>query len=164
MGAMDGPIAQFRGIPYGAPTGGVNRFMPPRRPHPWTGVRECLGFTTFCPQAGLRDMDFRSEYFQLIGWDQSAGLMSEDCLNLNVWTAGLRDGAARPVIVAFHGGNFDRGTANSPNYDGKNLALLGDVVVVTVNHRLASLGYLHLADLGAPAELASGGIVGALDM
>jgi para-nitrobenzyl esterase len=109
-------------------------------------------------------MDFRSEYFQLIGWDQSAGVMSEDCLNLNVWTPGLRDGTPRPVFVSFHGGNFDRGTANSPGYDGKNLALLGDVVVVAVNHRLASLGYLHLADLGVPEEFASAGAVGALDM
>lgn len=162
-GVMDGPIAQFLGIPYGAPTGGRNRFMPPRKAAAWRGVRDCLGFTAFCPQTGLRDMDFRSDYFQLISWDRHAGAMSEDCLHLNVWTPGTA-GAPRPVFVCFHGGNFDRGSANSPVYDGKNLALFGDAVVVTVNHRLAALGFLHLADFGAPEEFGSAGVAGALDM
>jgi para-nitrobenzyl esterase len=76
--------------------------------------------------------------------------MGEDCLVLNVWTPGVNDGAKRAVLVSFHGGGYTTGSGTAPGFDGAQLALFGDVVVVTVNHRLASYGYTHLADLGAP--------------
>ena len=75
----------------------------------------------------------------LIQWDQQVGGMSEDCLSLNVWTPGVNDGQKRAVMVSFHGGGFATGSGNAPGYDGAQLARFGDVVVVTVNHRLASL-------------------------
>ncbi|MBL8270067.1 MAG: carboxylesterase/lipase family protein [Steroidobacter sp.] len=164
QGIVDGPVVEFRGIPYGASTAGSNRFMPPRKPASWTGVRECFGHGPISPQGSLPGWDFRTEYFQLIFWDRHVGGMSEDCLTLNISTPGVNDGAKRAVLVSFHGGNFDRGSGNAPIYDGKNLATFGDVVVVTVNHRLGLLGYLGLAEVGAPSEFASSGVAGALDM
>ncbi|HEV3059835.1 MAG TPA: carboxylesterase family protein [Vicinamibacterales bacterium] len=156
-------IKMFRGIPYGADTGGRNRFMPPRKPAAWTGARNCIGYGPISPQtaAGLR-----SDYSQLIQWDKHIGTggMSEDCLSLNVWTPGVNDNGKRAVLVSFHGGGWATGSGNGPMYDGGQLALLGDVVVVTVNHRLASFGYTHLAALGAPEEFKFAGVCGVMDM
>jgi para-nitrobenzyl esterase len=76
----------------------------------------------------------------------------------------VNDGAKRAVMVSFHGGGFATGSGNGAGYDGAQLAKYGDVVVVTVNHRLASFGYLHLADLGAPADFANAGVVGMMDL
>ena len=90
--------------------------------------------------------------------------MSEDCLSLNVWTPGVKDNGKRAVLVSFHGGGWATGSANGPMYDGGQLALLGDVVVVTVNHRLASFGYTHLASVGAPEEFKHAGVCGVMDM
>jgi para-nitrobenzyl esterase len=156
-------IKMFRGVPYGADTGGRNRFMPPRKPAAWTGTRSCIGYGPISPQT---PSGFRSDYSQLIQWDKhiGAGGMSEDCLSLNVWTPGANDNAKRAVLVSFHGGGWVTGSGNGPMYDGGQLALLGDVVVVTVNHRLASFGYTHLAAAGAPAEFASAGVCGVMDM
>jgi para-nitrobenzyl esterase len=154
-------IKEFKGIPYGAPTGGRNRFMPPKKPARWKGVRECFAHGQISPQALT---DLRSDYGIMIHWDYQPGGMGEDCLNLNVWTPGLKDGAKRPVLVSFHGGGFTTGSGNAIGYDGAQLARFGDVVVVTVNHRLAALGYTQLADLGAPAEFAYAGVAGIMDL
>jgi len=96
------------------------------------------------------------------GAPRDQGVQSEDCLHLNVWTAGLRDGKKRPVLVYFHGGAYNNGTVNSDLYDGKRLCHRGDVVVVTVNHRLNGFGYLYLGDLAA--EYAQSGNAGQLDL
>jgi para-nitrobenzyl esterase len=156
-------IKIFRGIPYGADTGGKNRFMPPRKPSPWTGTRNTIGYGPISPQTGS---GFRSDYSQMIQWDKHIGTggMSEDCLSLNVWTPGVNDNAKRAVLVSFHGGGWATGSGNGPMYDGGQLALLGDVVVVTVNHRLASFGYTHLAAVGAPEAFTSAGVCGVMDM
>ena len=161
QGVATAGIKQFKGIPYGAPTGGKNRFMPPKKPAPWTGVRECFGHGQCCPQT---PSNLRSEYGTMIQWDQQSGGMGEDCLVLNVWTPGVNDGAKRAVLVSFHGGGFSTGSGNAPGFDGAQLALFGDVVVVTVNHRLGSYGYTHLADLGAPPEFAFAGVSGIMDL
>ena len=150
-------------MPYGASTAGKNRFMPPKKPVPWIGVRDAIGYGQISPQTPA---DLTRDYSMLIGWDRHVGPggMGEDCLNLNVWTPGVGDGKKRPVLVSYHGGGWATGSGNGPMYDGAQLARFGDVVVVTVNHRLAAFGYTHLADLGAPPEFANAGNVGVMDM
>ena len=89
--------------------------------------------------------------------------MSEDCLALNVWTPGLRDSGKRPMMVYFHGGEYSTGSGSSPLYDGVRLCRRGDVVVVSVNHRLNVFGHLYLARFGG-TEYATSGNVGLLDL
>ena len=161
QGMNIGGIKTFKGIPYGASTGGKNRYMPPQKPASWTGVRDAFEFGQISPQVMA---DTRGEYAALIDWDFQPGGMGEDCLALNVWTPALKDGGKRPVLVCFHGGGFAIGSGAAIGYSGEPLARFGNVVVVTVNHRLASFGYLHLADLGAPPEFARAGVVGMMDL
>jgi para-nitrobenzyl esterase len=163
LGIDNAGIKEFKGVPYGASTAGRGRFAAPRPPAPWSGVREVIGYGQISPQTPA---DIRSDYAQMIMWDRHVGPggMGEDCLNLNIWTPGV-DAAKRAVMVSFHGGGWATGSGNGPMYDGANLAKFGDVVVVTVNHRLAAFGYLNLAGLpGAPPELADAGAVGVADM
>jgi para-nitrobenzyl esterase len=135
----------FKGVPYGAPTGGANRFKPPRTPEPWTGVRDAA-------QYGMRAYQpFRAMIPEIGDALTGSGPMSEDCLKLNVWTPQTGRGA-RPVMVWFHGGGQRTGSGNSIFYDGTELARLHDVVVVTVTHRLNAFAYLWLAGLPATGE------------
>ena len=162
QGMANAGIKEFKGVPYGASTSGKNRYMPPQKPAAWAGVRECYTYGQISPQTISSPA---SDYGQLIQWDLHYGTgMGEEVLTLNVWTPGIKDGGKRAVLVSFHGGGFATGSGNGPQYDGLQLARLADVVVVTVNHRLASFGYLHLADLGAPPEFARAGIVGMMDL
>jgi para-nitrobenzyl esterase len=155
------PIKTFKGVPYGAPTGGRNRYMPARPPAPWSGVRDTMADGTRSPQPIRRPED---EYTQMIDWDRNPGAMGEDCLSLNVWTPGLRDGARRPVLVHFHGGGWTQGSGGGLLFNGGALARFGDVVVVSPNHRLGAFGYLNLVDLGAPAEFRHAGVAGVTDL
>jgi para-nitrobenzyl esterase len=162
LGMSNGSVKEFKGIPYGASTGGKNRYMPPQKPAAWTGVKECLAYGQISPQT---ISSAASDYGELIQWDLHYGTgMGEDVLTLNVWTPAIKDSGKRAVLVSFHGGGFATGSGNGPQYDGTQLARLSDVVVVNVNHRLASFGYLHLADLGAPPEFAHAGVVGMMDL
>jgi len=158
--AIDG-VNAFKGVPYGAPTGGRNRFMPPQKPEPWAGVRDALDWAGHAPQYPS-PLKQRPELANLSG-PRDTVPESEDCLTLNLWTRGLGDGAKRPVMVWYHGGAFAFGSANMPRLDGTRLAANHDVVVVTVNQRLNILGHLHLADLAGEGFAASGN-AGTLDM
>lgn len=148
----EGDVLAFRGVPYAAPPVGSLRFRPPQPVEPWTGIRDALALAPSCPQPRQRPA----------GWTQES-VESEDCLYLNVWTPAVDDGR-RPVMVWFHGGGYAIGSGSWPLYDGANLSRRGDVVVVTVNHRLGPLGYLHLGELSDDPELASSGNAGMLDL
>ncbi|HET6396217.1 MAG TPA: carboxylesterase family protein [Pseudoxanthomonas sp.] len=142
-GVREHGVHVFRGIRYGADTA-TTRFQPPRPPQPWRGVADATAYGASAPQRG-----------------REAG--SEDCLFLNVWTPALRDGARRPVLFYIHGGGYDTGSGSDPLYDGTRLCQRGDVVVVTVNHRLNAFGYLYLGRLGGAGYAASGN-AGQLDL
>lgn len=141
---VDG-IHVFKGVRYGADTAS-RRFLPPVAPQPWTGIRDALEFGPVAPQPGLRDR-----------------VQGEDCLHLNLWTPGLRDGRKRPVLVWFHPGAYSSGTSNEIETDGHRLSRKGDVTVVTVNHRLNAFGHLYLAEI-AGEEFADSGNAGILDL
>jgi para-nitrobenzyl esterase len=156
-GYANGPVRIFKGIPYGAPTGGAGRFMPPQNAAPWRGVRDATRIGPRCPQSptpGLMPEE---------AVDLDYGAMSEDCLYLNVWTAAVDSAAKRPVMVWFHGGGYAVGSGGSVRYDGSNLARKRDMVVVTVNHRLNAFGFLDLSSVGG-AKFAGSGNVGMLDI
>jgi len=143
-GYRDNGVNVFKGVRYGADTA-PRRFMAPLAPHPWSGVRDALEHGPSSPQSSREDAT------------------SEDCLFLNVYTPALRDGVKRPVMFYIHGGAYNNGSGSSPLYDGVRLCRRGDVVVVTVNHRLNAFGYLYLARLGGAAYLDSGN-AGQLDL
>jgi para-nitrobenzyl esterase len=157
---VDG-VSQFRGVPYGASTAGRNRFMPPAPVASWSGIRDAYGYGAITPQPYSKPSH---PFGLLIDFDLHVGAMSEDCLNLNVWTPGVNDGGKRPVLVYYHGGGLSAGSANHDLYVGDRLARFGNVVVITVNHRLSAFGYINLTDLGAPPEFADSGNAGLLDL
>ncbi|HWN37952.1 MAG TPA: carboxylesterase family protein [Gammaproteobacteria bacterium] len=144
-GATQFGVHAFKGIPYGAPTDGVNRFKPPRPPPAWAGVRDATMYGARAYQP-LRPM-IPEIGDALTG----SGPMSEDCLKLNVWTPGTGRGS-RPVLVWFHGGGQRTGSGNSIFYDGTELARQHDVVVITVTHRLNAFAYLWLAGVAGTGE------------
>ncbi len=154
-GASAEGVHVFKGLRYGADTGGARRFMPPLPPQPWSDVKDALAYGPASMQTGQ---------------GEDGETLSEDCLFLNVWTpaklskAGLADGVKRPVMVYIHGGAYNGGSGASPWYDGTKLCQRGDVVVVTVNHRLNAFGYLYLARIFNDPSVADSGNVGQMDL
>jgi len=159
-GKIENGINVFKGVRYGADTA-TTRFQAPRAPETWGGVVDAFDYGNQTPQPSAGDGGglFKS-------WANRRA-NSEDCLFLNVWTPGLRDNKKRPVMVWFHGGGFSSGSGASHGYDGVRLAKRGDVVVVTVNHRLNVFGHLYLGSIGGASgnsRYADSGNAGVLDL
>lgn len=152
-GYLDNGVITFKGIPYGEDTA-PRRFMAPLAARPWTGVKDCLALGPRAPQPAQGASSLANP--------QLMTPHSEDCLKLNVWTPAL-DGRKRPVMVWIHGGGYTSSSANTLLNDGVRLSRKGDVVVVTLNHRLNAFGFLYLADLGGE-RFADSGNTGMLDL
>ncbi|MEO8375597.1 MAG: carboxylesterase/lipase family protein [Sphingomonas bacterium] len=140
-GTIENGVHAFRGIRYGR----AERFKAPTCETP---MRETVRAVNFGPVAPQKDDRY--------------GAGSEDCLFLNIWTAGTHPAAKKPVMVYIHGGAYSNGSSTDPLNDGQALAARGDVVVVTVNHRLNAFGYLYLARLDP--RFADSGNAGQLDL
>src|SRR6201996_2787225 len=159
-------ILCFKGIPYGLDTA-QTRFAAPKPPVPWNDVRDALEWGPRAPQVpGARPRRADAAVAAMPGYHlpPDEGPQNEDCLHLNVWTPGLRDGKKRAVMFYIHGGAFANGTANAALYDGTRLARRGDVVVVTVNHRLNSFGYAYFAEALPGQGFEDSGNAGQLDL
>ncbi len=143
-GSLEDGVFAFKGIPYAR----AERFMPPQDPDAWNGVREC---TNFGPVAR-----------QIVPWYPDSVQNEKELFSVNVWTQGLSDGKKRPVMLWLHGGGFHVGASNDPMTYGKAMAKKGDVVFVSVNHRLNILGFLDLSACGP--QYARSANVGMLDI
>lgn len=178
-------IKIFKGVPYGANTERANRFMPSVDPVGWTGVRDALDYGHSCPQGNpsprardsatakasttpQRDLTIPKpapgpSIFSALGvpGDKNPG-QGEDCLVLNIWSPALNDGRKRPVMLWLHGGGFRGGSGSNPGWDGTNLCLRGDVVVLTINHRLSAMGFANFSEFSP--DFAASGQVGMLDI
>ena len=149
-GATNDPsVTVFRGLPYAAPPVGDLRWRPPAAPARWEGVRNADQRGNICPQPA--------------GGGAGNGLtMSEDCLNVDVWTAAASSSERRPVMVWFHGGNAGMGAGTGPQQDGEPLASKG-VVLVNVNFRAGPLGHLASPELSRESGHSASGNYGTMD-
>jgi len=140
-GYINNGVYTFKGIPYGK----AERFRQATDPDSWEGVRNSMAYGPVCPQRGPKVTDAAEFFFQ-----HDFGYAGEDCLRLNIWSTGINDRKKRPVMVWLHGGGYATGSGNElPSYDGENLSAKGDMVIITLNHRLNLLGFLNLSEYGA---------------
>lgn len=151
LGYATNRLNVFKGVPYGASTAGDRRFRRSVKPANWTEPKTVQAVGDPCFQI---NQNWK-------GWtDDRNG--SEDCLFLNVWAPISAE--RKPVMVFFHGGAYRFGSGGAPLYDGGNLATRGDVVVVTVNHRLHALGFAFFGDLAPDAGfVANAGLLDLVD-
>ena len=133
-GSLTDSVYQYLGIPYAE---AKERFTPAAPVQPWSGVLDANAVGAMSPQSGMLGMSAGNQD----GTDNN-------CQNLNIWTPGIMDGQKRAVMVWLHGGGFSTGSANQELYSGKDLSASGDVVVVSVNHRLGVAGFLDLSAYG----------------
>ncbi|XP_064472743.1 acetylcholinesterase-like isoform X1 [Ornithodoros turicata] len=138
------PIARFLGIPYAKPPLGSLRYRPPEPATPWQGILETKEFRAACAQAN-------GSYPPDIPWLVDKRIVSEDCLFLNIWVPQTRT-KTKSILIWIHGGGFRTGTPSTELYNGKLLAAVGDIMVVSVAYRLGSLGFLHTGEDSSPGN------------
>jgi para-nitrobenzyl esterase len=141
-GSFRDSVYAFKGIPYAR----AERFMPPQDPDAWDSVRACN--------------DFGPVARQVVPWYPDSVQNEKNLFTVNVWTQGINDGKKRPVLLWLHGGGFHVGASNDPMTYGEALARKGDIVTVSVNHRLNILGFLDLSAFGEKyAQSANAGML-----
>lgn len=155
-GYIHNGIYIYKGIPYAQ----AERFMPPTKPTAWEGVRSSMTWGPVCPLMDpTTQVADESEFIFNHNW----GYPNEDCLRLNIWTPGINDNKKRPVMVWLHGGGYSAGSSQElPSYDGENISKKGDIILVSINHRLNILGFLDLSNFGSKYQ--DSGNVGMLDI
>lgn len=141
-GYIHNTIYTYKGIPYAE----AKRFEAPQKPKAWTNVRSSMSYGPVAPlENPTTSVQDESEFVYHHDW----GYTNEDCMRINVWTPGINDGKKRPVMFWIHGGGYTAGSSQElPSYDGEALSKKGDVVVVSINHRLNILGFLDLSAYG----------------
>ncbi|MBK5271915.1 MAG: carboxylesterase/lipase family protein [Bacteroidia bacterium] len=142
-GYISNDIYVYKGIPYAE----ADRFEAPHKPKSWTGIRNSLNWGPVAPlETPITSLANEEAEFL---YEHDFGYASEDCMRLNIWTPAINDGKKRPVMFWLHGGGYTVGSSQElPSYDGENIAKKGDVVLVTINHRLNILGFLDLSAYG----------------
>lgn len=149
QGTDEDGIYRYLGVPYAQ---AAERFVPAEDVEPWEGILMADTYGPMSPQGSISGLGD--------GGEQDG--TDNNCQNLNIWTPGVNDGEKRPVMVWLHGGGFSTGSANEAGYDGENLSREGDVVVVSVNHRLNAFGFLDLSAYGDKYQYSAN--VGILDI
>lgn len=141
-GYVHNGIYTYKGIPYAQ----AKRFQAPENPKPWEGIRSSMTYGPVAPLLNpTTQVNDESEFLFHHDW----GYTNEDCLRVNVWTGGINDGKKRPVMFWIHGGGYSAGSSQElPSYDGESISRKGDVVLVSINHRLNILGFLDLSEYG----------------
>jgi para-nitrobenzyl esterase len=141
-GYVHNGIFTYKGIPYAE----AKRFQAPEKPAPWEGIRSSMTYGPVAPlMTPTTSVQDETEFLFHHDW----GYTSEDCLRLNIWSPGINDGKKRPVMFWIHGGGYTAGSSQElPSYDGEAIAKKGDVVLVSINHRLNILGFLDLSEYG----------------
>lgn len=152
-------VYTYLGIPYGAPTSGENRFMAPKPPTPWEGVLPTVFYGDTAPQ--MTAGKYTNSYSTFVDhWNYYD--VSEDCLKLNVWTPNT-DQEKRPVLVWLHGGGYTSGNGiEQDGYHGETIAREGNIVFVSINHRLGPMGYTDFS--AVDPKFADSGNAGMLDI
>lgn len=149
-------VTSYKGIPFAAPPIGALRWQPPQAAIPWKGVRQADHFGDSCMQSVGSDSPPWTKEFM------TQGSVSEDCLFVNVWTAAKSSKERRPVLVWIYGGGFTEGSTSIAVYDGAALAKKG-VILVSMNYRVAALGFLAHPELTQESSHHSSGNYGLLD-
>jgi len=155
---LNGEVLVFRGIPFAAPPVGELRWKEPQPVAPWAGVRKCESFGANAMQGEPVPFFVWTEEFLI----PKNGVISEDCLYLNVWTSAKSTNERRPVIVYIHGGGFVNGSGSVPIYDGEAMAAKG-IVFVTINYRMGVFGFLAHPELTKESPHHASGNYGILD-
>lgn len=141
------PVGVFLGVPYAKPPLGMQRFQKPEPVEPWKGILDATTMPPACMQFSTRPFP----------WSETRSFQSEDCLYLNIWVPSSaflsKSKEGKAVIYWIYGGGFSMGSNGVPVYDGRVLASLGDVIVVTVNYRLGPFGFIYSGTKDAPGNV-----------